>query len=147
MYLLQIIPFHNFFRYVDSFSVYCFCRNVNNDVMEMLIMAYAFKTSSARRIIGVVPYLPYSKQSKMRKRGCIVAKLLAQMMSMSGELKWNQLVCHHILSSMSKLNDVMLMVFTQYHIFMQFDCSNRTVSCSYINWMCPVRIFGLLSTC
>ena len=53
-------------------------------MMEMLIMAYAFKTSSARRIIGVVPYLPYSKQSKMRKRGCIVAKLLAQMMTVSG---------------------------------------------------------------
>jgi len=47
-------------------------------------MAYAFKTSSARKIIAVVPYLPYSKQSKMRKRGCIVAKLLAQMMSKSG---------------------------------------------------------------
>lgn len=47
-------------------------------------MAYAFKTSSARKIVGVVPYLAYSKQSKMRKRGCIVAKLLAQMMSMSG---------------------------------------------------------------
>ena len=61
------------------------CRNVNNDVMEMLIMAYAFKTSSARRIIGVVPYLPYSKQSKMRKRGCIASKLVAQMMSLSGE--------------------------------------------------------------
>ena len=50
-------------------------------------MAYAFKTSSARRIIGVVPYLPYTKQSKMRKRGSIVAKLLAQMMSKSGMQK------------------------------------------------------------
>ena len=59
-------------------------RDVNNDVMEMLIMGYAFKTSSARRIIGVIPYLPYSKQSKMRMRGCVVAKLLAQMLSMSG---------------------------------------------------------------
>jgi len=55
--------------------------------MEMLIMAYAFKTSSARKIVGVVPYLAYSKQSKMRKRGCIVAKLIAQMMSMSGQLE------------------------------------------------------------
>jgi len=63
------------------------CRNVNNDVMEMLIMAYAFKTSSARRIIGVVPYLPYSKQCKMRMRGCIVSKLVAQMMSLAGKEK------------------------------------------------------------
>ena len=67
--------------------VNCLFRDVNNDIMEMLIMGYAFKTSSARKIVGVVPYLPYSKQSKMRKRGCIVAKLIAQMMSMSGELR------------------------------------------------------------
>ena len=55
--------------------------------MEMLIMAYAFRTSSARKIVGVIPYLPYSKQSKMRKRGCIVSKLLAQMMVKSGTLQ------------------------------------------------------------
>ena len=28
--------------------------------------------------------MPYSKQSKMRKRGCIVSKLLAKMMAKSG---------------------------------------------------------------
>lgn len=43
-------------------------------------MAYACKTSSARNIVGVIPYMPYCKQSKMRKRGCIVSKLLAKMM-------------------------------------------------------------------
>ena len=59
-------------------------RDVNNDIMEMLIMAYACKTSSARKIIGVMPYLPYCKQSKMRKRGSIVSKLLATMMSRAG---------------------------------------------------------------
>lgn len=59
-------------------------RNVNNDIMEMLIMAYACRTSSARNIVGVIPYLPYSKQSTMRKRGCIVSKLLAQMICKSG---------------------------------------------------------------
>ena len=47
-------------------------------------MAYTCKTSSAKNIVGVVPYLPYSKQSKMRKRGCIVAKLLAKMFVKSG---------------------------------------------------------------
>jgi len=71
--------------FVTAYQCTVACRNVNNDMMEMLIMAYAFKTSSARRIIGVIPYLPYSKQSKMRKRGCIVAKLLAQMISNSGK--------------------------------------------------------------
>ena len=60
-------------------------RDVNNDVMEMLIMAYACKTSSARKLVGVIPYLPYCKQSKMRKRGSIVSKLLATMISRAGK--------------------------------------------------------------
>lgn len=47
-------------------------------------MAYTCKTSSARNIVGVLPYLPYSKQSKMRKRGCIVSKLLAKLMCKAG---------------------------------------------------------------
>ncbi|KAM9211367.1 phosphoribosyl pyrophosphate synthase-associated protein 1-like [Leptosomus discolor] len=52
--------------------------------MELLIMAYALKTSCARNIIGVIPYFPYSKQSKMRKRGSIVCKLLASMLAKVG---------------------------------------------------------------
>ncbi|XP_049952115.1 uncharacterized protein LOC126463402 [Schistocerca serialis cubense] len=59
-------------------------KDVNNNIMELLIMAYACKTSSAKSIVGVIPYLPYSKQCKMRKRGCIVSKLLAKMMCKSG---------------------------------------------------------------
>ncbi len=43
--------------------------------MELLIMCYACKTSCSRNIICVIPYLPYSKQSKMKKRGCIVSKV------------------------------------------------------------------------
>ena len=35
-------------------------------------------------IAGVIPYLPYCKQSKMRKRGCITAKLLASMLAKAG---------------------------------------------------------------
>lgn len=33
---------------------------------------------------GVMPYLPYSKQSKMKKRGCITAKLVASMLAKAG---------------------------------------------------------------
>ena len=72
-------------------------RDVNNDIMEMLIMAYACKTSSARKIIGVMPYLPYCKQSKMRKRGSIVSKLLATMMSRAGKFYTNMQHLQHIL--------------------------------------------------
>lgn len=59
-------------------------KDVNNFIMEALILAYACKTSSAKNIVGVIPYLPYGKQSKMRKRGCIVAKLLAKLIAKAG---------------------------------------------------------------
>ncbi|KAJ1526770.1 hypothetical protein ONE63_008345 [Megalurothrips usitatus] len=68
----------------DIYIIQTGTKDVNNNIMELLIMAYACKTSSARSIVGVIPYLPYSKQCKMRKRGCIVSKLLAQMMCKSG---------------------------------------------------------------
>uniref|UniRef100_H3B9G7 Phosphoribosyl pyrophosphate synthetase associated protein 1 n=1 Tax=Latimeria chalumnae TaxID=7897 RepID=H3B9G7_LATCH len=59
-------------------------RDVNTAIMELLIMSYALKTSCAKNIIGVIPYFPYSKQCKMRKRGSIVCKLLASMLAKSG---------------------------------------------------------------
>ena len=59
-------------------------RDVNNNIMELLIMAYTCKTSAAKNIVGVIPYLPYGKQSKMRKRGAIVGKLLAKMICRAG---------------------------------------------------------------
>ncbi|KAG1679213.1 Phosphoribosyl pyrophosphate synthase-associated protein 2 [Nymphon striatum] len=68
----------------DVYIIQTGSKDVNNNIMELLIMAYACKTSDARNIVGVIPYLPYSKQSKMRKRGCIVAKLLAKMICKAG---------------------------------------------------------------
>ncbi|XP_012266426.1 phosphoribosyl pyrophosphate synthase-associated protein 2 isoform X1 [Athalia rosae] len=68
----------------DIYIIQTGSKDVNNNIMELLIMAYACKTSSAKSIVGVIPYLPYSKQCKMRKRGCIVSKLLAKMMCKSG---------------------------------------------------------------
>ena len=35
-------------------------------------------------ISGVVPYLPYSQQCKMRRRACITAKLIAKMLCNAG---------------------------------------------------------------
>lgn len=60
-------------------------RDVNTAIMELLVMAYALKTSCAKNIIGVIPYFPYSKQCKMRKRGSIVCKLLASMLAKAGK--------------------------------------------------------------
>ncbi|KAM9314513.1 phosphoribosyl pyrophosphate synthase-associated protein 1-like isoform 3-T3 [Pholidichthys leucotaenia] len=58
--------------------------DVNTAIMELLVMAYALKTSCAKNIVGVIPYFPYSKQCKMRKRGSIVCKLLASMLAKAG---------------------------------------------------------------
>ncbi|WAQ97680.1 KPRB-like protein [Mya arenaria] len=68
----------------DVYIIQTGTKDVNNDMMELQILAYACKTSCARNVVGVIPYLPYSKQSKMRKRGSIVCKLLAKMLSRSG---------------------------------------------------------------
>ncbi|XP_072022220.1 phosphoribosyl pyrophosphate synthase-associated protein 2-like isoform X2 [Amphiura filiformis] len=68
----------------DVFIIQTGTKDVNNAIMELLIMSYACKTSSARSIVGVIPYLPYCKQSQMRKRGSIVAKLFATMLCKAG---------------------------------------------------------------
>uniref|UniRef100_A0A8C9RBC8 Phosphoribosyl pyrophosphate synthase-associated protein 2 n=1 Tax=Scleropages formosus TaxID=113540 RepID=A0A8C9RBC8_SCLFO len=68
----------------DVFIIQTVSKDVNTIIMELLIMVYACRTSCARSIIGVVPYFPYSKQCKMRKRGSIVSKLLASMMCKAG---------------------------------------------------------------
>ncbi|KAI5613737.1 phosphoribosyl pyrophosphate synthase-associated protein 1, partial [Silurus asotus] len=68
----------------DIFIIQTIRRDVNTAIMELLVMAYALKTSCAKNIIGVIPYFPYSKQCKMRKRGSIVCKLLASMLAKAG---------------------------------------------------------------
>ncbi|XP_054165353.1 phosphoribosyl pyrophosphate synthase-associated protein 2-like [Oppia nitens] len=69
--------------------------DVNNNIMELLIMAYTCKTSAANNIVGVIPYLPYGKQSKMRKRGSIVSKLMAQLMVKAGFTHLITVDMHH----------------------------------------------------
>lgn len=46
--------------------LYFVFRDINNIVMELLIMAYACKTSTARKVVGVIPYIPYSRQCKLK---------------------------------------------------------------------------------
>ncbi|OMJ18163.1 Ribose-phosphate pyrophosphokinase 1 [Smittium culicis] len=58
---------------------------VNDHVMELVIMIRAAKMSSARKVTVIIPYYPYSKQSKKKKhRGAITAKLVADMLTVSG---------------------------------------------------------------
>lgn len=79
-----IVEIEESVRGKDVFIIQTGSKDTNNHIMELLIMTYACKTASARRIVGVIPYLPYCKQSKMRKRGSIVCKLFAQMLVRAG---------------------------------------------------------------
>lgn len=69
--------------------------SVNDTIMELLIMAYACRTSCAARVIAVIPYMPYSRQNRMQKRGCIVAKLMANMLAKAGISQIITMDLHH----------------------------------------------------
>lgn len=72
-------------RNQDVFIIQSGSDSVNDHLMELLIMVNACKTASARRITAVLPYFAYSKQSKKKNmRGAITAKLVANMLAVSG---------------------------------------------------------------
>ncbi|KAG4304070.1 hypothetical protein PORY_002593 [Pneumocystis oryctolagi] len=59
--------------------------SINDHLMELLIMISACKGASAAKITAVMPYFPYSKQSKMRRhRGSITAKMVANLLTVAG---------------------------------------------------------------
>ena len=58
---------------------------VNDNLMELMVMADALKRASARHIAAVVPYYGYARQDrKTRGREPITAKLVANLMQTSG---------------------------------------------------------------
>lgn len=69
----------------DIFIVQPTCQPVNDNIMELLIMADAMKRASARHITAVIPYYGYARQDrKTRGREPISAKLLADLMTIAG---------------------------------------------------------------
>eukprot|EP00051_Salpingoeca_urceolata_P033045 m.18620 g.18620 ORF g.18620 m.18620 type:complete len:352 (-) comp5754_c0_seq1:70-1125(-) len=83
-------------RDADVFIMQSGCGKVNDSCMELFIMLSACRIASARRIVGVVPYFPYSKQSKQKKRGTIPAKLVASLMKVAGVTHLITLDLHHM---------------------------------------------------
>ena len=58
---------------------------VNDNVMELVIMADAFKRASANHITAVIPYYGYARQDrKARGREPITAKLMADLLETAG---------------------------------------------------------------
>ncbi|KAI9769932.1 MAG: hypothetical protein M1840_003641 [Geoglossum simile] len=69
----------------DVFVVQSGSTRVNDNIMELLIMISACKGGSANKITAVMPYFPYSRQSKKKShRGAITARMLANLLSVAG---------------------------------------------------------------
>ncbi|KAK2756809.1 hypothetical protein FQN54_005255 [Arachnomyces sp. PD_36] len=72
-------------RNQDVFIVQSGSPKINDSVMELLIMISACKGGSAKSITAVMPYFPYSRQSKKKShRGAITARMLANLLSIAG---------------------------------------------------------------
>ncbi|KAI9220265.1 ribose-phosphate pyrophosphokinase 1-like protein [Blastocladiella britannica] len=80
----------------DIFIVQSGSDNVNDSLMELMVLIHSCRISSAQRITAVLPYFPYSKQSKKKKaRGAVTAKLIANMLTVSGVDHVVTLDLHH----------------------------------------------------
>ncbi|CRJ88482.1 hypothetical protein BN1723_001578 [Verticillium longisporum] len=72
-------------REKDVFIVQSGSPKVNDTIMELLIMISACKGGSANKVTAVLPYFPYSRQSKKKShRGAITARMLANLLTMAG---------------------------------------------------------------
>jgi ribose-phosphate pyrophosphokinase len=76
---------HENVRGADVFIIQSLCKDSNFNIMELLLMADAFKRASARRITAVITYYAYARQDrKDRPRVAISARLLADLLETAG---------------------------------------------------------------
>lgn len=69
----------------DVFIVQSGSEKINDSVMELLIMISACKGGSSKSITAVMPYFPYSRQSKKKQhRGAITARMVANLLHIAG---------------------------------------------------------------
>ncbi len=72
-------------RGCDVFVIQSLTAPINDNLMELLVMADAFKRASAGRITAVIPYFAYARQDrKARPRDPITAKLVADLLQTAG---------------------------------------------------------------
>ncbi len=72
-------------RGVDAFIIQPTCSPVNDNVMELLIMADTLRRASAATITAVIPYYGYARQDrKVAPRTPITSKLCADLIQASG---------------------------------------------------------------
>ncbi len=70
----------------DVFIIQPTCAPTNDNLMELVVMADAFRRSSASRITAVVPYFGYARQDRRPRsaRVAISAKVVADMLTVVG---------------------------------------------------------------
>jgi len=70
----------------DVFLVQSTCPPVNDNLMELLVMADACRRASAARITAVVPYFGYARQDRRPRsaRVAITAKMVANLITSAG---------------------------------------------------------------
>lgn len=72
-------------RSKDVFVIQSTCAPVNDNLVELLLIADALRRSAAARIIAVMPYFGYARQDKkVQPRVPISAKLVADLLTVSG---------------------------------------------------------------
>ncbi|CAN9175125.1 unnamed protein product [Alternaria alternata] len=79
------VTIHTSIRNKDVFIVQSGSEKINDSIMELLIMISACKGGSAKSVTAVMPYFPYSRQSKKKQhRGAITARMVANLLHIAG---------------------------------------------------------------
>lgn len=72
-------------RGVEVFIIQTATKNVNDNIMELLIMIDACRRASAKKIHAVIPHFPYSRQDKKSaSREPISSRLVADLLETTG---------------------------------------------------------------
>jgi len=72
-------------RGADCFIIQSTCAPVNENIMELLVIADALRRASAKRITAVIPYYGYARQDrKAEPRVPITSKLVANLITVAG---------------------------------------------------------------
>jgi ribose-phosphate pyrophosphokinase len=72
-------------RGADVFLVQSCSSPVNDHLVELLLMVQASRLASARRVVAVMPWFPYSRQDKKSQaREPISARLVAELLQVAG---------------------------------------------------------------
>jgi ribose-phosphate pyrophosphokinase len=79
------VKYEESIRGADVFIIQPTCRPVNENLMELLIMAQAAMLASAHRVTAVIPWMAYSRQDKKScPREPITARLVADIIQAAG---------------------------------------------------------------